>query len=174
MASARNADRIPPSPPHWPGSGSDGPTRLQLSEAAVIASGVSSILIADRDFSVREALADVTRDHFPGSSIHLASSGEEVLEILPMLRPPSAAVLHWSLSEDLGECVRRVRSAGVPVLLISSWDLPRAVAAVGPTEASLQKPFDLGDYVDTIRRLLARWTPSDARPSPPTVEGRRR
>jgi DNA-binding response OmpR family regulator len=135
---------------------------LQTGGAVVIRSAVSSILIADRDFSVREVLADVTRDHFPESSIHLARSREEVLEIVPKLHQPSAAVLHWGLSEDLGECVRQLRSAGVPILLISAWDLPRVVAATGPTEASLQKPFDLGDYVAAIRRLLERRTASDA------------
>jgi len=123
---------------------------------------VSSILIADRDFSVCEVLADVTRDHFPESSIHLARSGEEVLEVLPMLRPPAAAVLHWGLSENLEECVRLVRRAGVPILLISAWDLPRALAEVGPTEAALQKPFDLSDYVAAIQRLLEQRTYSDA------------
>ena len=134
---------------------------MQTGRAAIIQSDVNSILIADRDYSVREVLAEVTRDHFPGTSVHLARSGEELLEIVPKLLPPSAAVLHWGLTENLGECVGRLRAAGVPILLVSAWDLPGAIAAVGPTEASLQKPFDLGDYVATIRRLLERRTGSD-------------
>jgi DNA-binding response OmpR family regulator len=134
---------------------------LQTGWAPIIQSHVSSIVIADRDDSVREVLADVTRDHFPGTSVHLARSGEELLELVPKLRPPSAAVLHWGLAEDMGECVRRLHATGVPILLVSAWDLPGAIAAVGPTEASLQKPFDLGEYVAIIQRLLDRRTGSD-------------
>jgi DNA-binding response OmpR family regulator len=115
---------------------------------------VSCILIAERDHSVREVLVEATRDAFPGSEVEAVESGTALLEALERCQP-TAAVLHWALAEEQGgECMQRLRQAQIPILLISAWDLRRAMAAAGPTEAALQKPFDLADYLRILRRLL--------------------
>jgi len=115
---------------------------------------VSFILIAERDRSVREVLVDATRDAFPGSEVYAVESGAEVLETLEQFQP-TAAVLHWAVAEEQGgECMQRLRQARVPILLISAWDLRRAMASAGPTEAALQKPFELADYLRILRRLV--------------------
>jgi len=121
---------------------------------------VNSILIADRDHSVREVLADVTREAFPDATVQVAGSGDEVLEVLAKLSNPSAAVVHWAIAEERGaECMRRLREARVPVLLISAWDLSHTANALAPSEALLQKPFELHDYLAIVRQLLAQGPP---------------
>ena len=117
-----------------------------------------SILIAERDRSVREVLLDVTRDAFPGTEVQAVESGAAVLQMLDRLRP-SAAVVHWTLAEEQGgECMQRLRQAQVPILLISAWEIPRGLASAAPNQEALQKPFDLADYVEVLRRLLAQNT----------------
>ena len=58
---------------------------------------------------MREVLADVTRESFPQSAVHVARSGLEVLGVLPRrLSAPCAAVLHRGVAEQNGaECLRR-------------------------------------------------------------------
>ncbi len=104
---------------------------------------------------MREVLGDVTREAFPGCNVQVVRTGEDVLEALPRLDRPCAAVLHWAIAEEHGaECLRRLREARIPILLISAWDLARAVASLGPTEGALQKPFELGEYIGALQRLL--------------------
>ena len=115
-----------------------------------------SFLLAERDPYLRDVLAAITEESFPGAAVYQAGSEAEALAMLPKLTPPCVAVLHWSLLEG-GEATLSVfRSAGVPVVLTSGWGSGE-VFGVGPANARLQKPFDLHVYVEQLNELLATW-----------------
>ena len=114
-----------------------------------------SFLIAEGDPSLRQLLADITAEHFPGAAVYLAEDEAEALAMLPRLRPPCVAVLHWSLLASTSTLVD-FHNATIPVLLTSAWD-SRRVGAAGPATVRLQKPFDLHVYVERLKELLAKW-----------------
>ncbi len=123
-----------------------------------------SILVAEHDASLRQVLAEVTRENFPGSRVYVARDAAEVLSIIPKLSSPAVAVLHWGLASTAGdECIRQLRAASVPVLITSAWDTfhlaqgpgPVAMLKTGEVQALLRKPFDLSEYIVLLKRLLA-------------------
>jgi CheY-like chemotaxis protein len=125
---------------------------------------VSSVLVAERDASLRQVLAEVTRENFPRSQVYVARDADELLSIIPSLRPPSVAVFHWGLNaQRRDECVRQLRRAGIPIVLTSDWDPSRALQDPGPAamlkagdvQALLRKPFELRDYVGLLKRMIA-------------------
>ncbi|HEY3585797.1 MAG TPA: hypothetical protein VGK85_01530 [Myxococcaceae bacterium] len=115
-----------------------------------------SFLVAERDLSLRQMLAEITAENFRDAVVFTARNEEEALAALPRLRPPCVAVLHWSLLDGGAATLAEFHNAGVPVLLTSAWNPTRVVGA-SPASVRLQKPFDLEDYVGRLRELLASW-----------------
>lgn len=115
-----------------------------------------SFLVAERDVSLRQVLAEITAENFEDAVVFTAQNEEEALATLPRLRPPCVAVLHWSLLDGGEATLAEFRSAGVPVLLTSAWNPTKVIGAV-PAGVQLQKPFDLEDYIGRLRELLATW-----------------
>jgi CheY-like chemotaxis protein len=124
---------------------------------------LSSVLVAERDASLRQVLAEVTRENFPDSQVYVVGDADELLRAIPRLQPPSVAVLHSGLmTEQRAECVRQLRGAGIPIVLTSAWDPyhatqdpgPAALLKAGEVQALLRKPFDLYDYIVLLQRLL--------------------
>jgi len=124
---------------------------------------VPSFLVAERDLSLRQVLAEITAENFQDAVVFTAQSEEEVLATLPRLRPPCVAVLHWSLLDRREATLAEFHHAGVPVLLTSAWH-PTKVVGAGPGSVQLQKPFDLEDYIGRLRELLAAWPDPGAGP----------
>ena len=122
-----------------------------------------SFLVAERDLSLRQVLAEITAETFQDAVVFTARNEEEALATLPRLRPPCVAVLHWSLLDRGAATLAEFRNAGVPVLLTSGWSPTRVVGAV-PANVRLQKPFDLEDYVGRLRELLGTWPEPGAGP----------
>ena len=122
-----------------------------------------SFLVAERDLSLRQLLAEITAESFRGAVVFTARDEEEALAALPRLRPPCVAVLHWSLLDGGAKTLAEFHNAGVPVLLTSAWGPSKVVGAV-PASARLQKPFNLEDYVGRLRELLATWPDPGAGP----------
>lgn len=115
-----------------------------------------SFLVAERDVSLRQVLAEITAESFQDAVVFTARNEEEALATLPRLRPPCVAVLHWSLLDGGAATLTEFRSAGVPVLLTSAWNPTKVIGTV-PAGVQLQKPFDLEDYIGRLRELLATW-----------------
>ena len=122
-----------------------------------------SFLVAERDPSLRQVLSELTMEHFPDATVFTARAEAEALAILPRLRPPCVAVLHWSLLDGGSSTFVQFHNAGVPVVLTSAWDSRNGFGA-GPASVRLRKPFDVDEYVDGVRALLATWP--DAIPEP--------
>jgi len=122
-----------------------------------------SFLVAERDLSLRQVLAEITAESFQDAVVYTAQNEEEVLATLPRLRPPCVAVLHWSLLDGGAATLAEFQSAGVPVLLTSAWN-PKRLVGAAPASARLQKPFDLEDYVGRLRELLGTWPEPGAGP----------
>ena len=51
----------------------------------------SSFLVAERDPLLRQTLAEITAEHFPGAAIFPARDEAEAIATLPRLRPPCVA-----------------------------------------------------------------------------------
>ena len=117
---------------------------------------LTSVLVADSDPLVLQALVDATAQHFPVAALLTAGNETEVLAALPRLQPPCVAVLHWSLLDADNATLRKFKDAGVPVLLISGWHAASFELAT-PVSARLRKPFELQEYVDLLRTLIAKW-----------------
>jgi len=115
-----------------------------------------SFLVAERDVSLRQVLAEITAESFQDAVVFTARDEAEALATLPRLRPPCVAVLHWSLLDRGAATLAEFQSAGVPVLLTSAWNPTRVVGAL-PASVRLQKPFDLEDYIGRLKELLATW-----------------
>jgi hypothetical protein len=122
-----------------------------------------SFLVAERDLSLRQVLAEITAENFRDALVFTAESEAEALAALPRLRPPCVAVLHSSLLDGGGATLAEFHKAGVPVLLTSAWGPARVVGA-GPTGVLLQKPFNLDDYIGRLQELLAAWPDPGAGP----------
>jgi hypothetical protein len=122
-----------------------------------------SFLVAERDLSLRQVLAEITAESFEDAVVFTARNEEEVLAALPRLRPPCVAILHWSLPDRGAATLAEFHNAGVPVLLTSAWSPTRVVGAA-PASVRLQKPFDLEDYIGRLRELLATWPDPGAGP----------
>jgi len=115
-----------------------------------------SFLVAERDSSLRQVLAEITAESFPSATVFSAQDESEVVATLPRLRPPCVAVLHWSLLDQGTETLALFQAAGVPVLLTSAWD-ETTIADAGPAHGKLKKPFELHEYVASLKQLLAAW-----------------
>jgi DNA-binding response OmpR family regulator len=115
-----------------------------------------SFLVAERDPSLRQVLAEITAENFPSASIYSAGDETEAVATLPRLRPPCVAILHWSLLAQGSATLSLFHAAGVPVLLTSAWD-PATIEEAGPASGKLKKPFELHEYVATLNDLLASW-----------------
>jgi hypothetical protein len=120
-----------------------------------------SFLVAERDPFLRQALVEITAEHFPRAAVYQARDATEAVAAIPRLRAPCVAVLHWSLLDDAA--LVRFRDASVPVLLTSAWD-STMIAGSGPAAVLLRKPFDLHVYVNHLRELLASWPHPAPRP----------
>ena len=115
-----------------------------------------SFLVAERDSSLLQVLAEITAETFPSATVYSARDETEAIATLPRLRPPCVAVLHWSLLDEGAATLALFRAAGVPVLLTSAWD-SATIAEAGPASGRLKKPFELNEYVASLKGLLAAW-----------------
>lgn len=104
------------------------------------------ILVIDDDEDIREALVDVLGD--AGYSVQVAASGNEALELLGSVEPPSLILLDLMMPgmDGFGFRAAQVadpRIASVPVLIISAGgNLATDAKRLGAT-GFIQKPMKL-------------------------------
>jgi two-component system, sensor histidine kinase and response regulator len=105
-----------------------------------------TVLVVDDEIDIRESLRDALKDE--GYEVHMASNGQEALDLLPQLPRPCAVILDILMPVMSGaDAFRAIRAtpslADVPIL-ISTSDPSRA-----PSSALvMKKPISL-------ERLLA-------------------
>lgn len=120
----------------------------------------ATILLAEDDQSVREALARALR--FEGYEVLTANDGGEVLETL-MTAEPDVIVLDVMMPvvDGLAAC-RRIRDKGIrtPVLMLTArHEIEDRVAGLDAgADDYLVKPFDLDELLARLRALVRRGT----------------
>jgi two-component system, sensor histidine kinase and response regulator len=119
-----------------------------------------TVLVVDDEFDIRESLRDALKDE--GYDVHLASNGQEALDLLPQLPRPCAVILDILMPVMSGaETFRTIRAtpslADVPVL-ISTSDPSRAPA----TALVMKKPISLDRLLVMVDALFC---PSPTRAS---------
>lgn len=124
------------------------------------ATGKTSLLYAEDDQSVREALVRALT--FEGYDVHAVSDGAQALEAL-MTTEPEVIVLDVMMPgvDGLAAC-RRIREKGIrtPVLMLTARvDVADRVAGLDAgADDYLVKPFDLDELLARLRALVRRGT----------------
>lgn len=113
------------------------------------------VLVVEDDRSTRELLAAIlTEEALP---FHLSSNGHEALEFARD-HPPSMVVLDVHLPNLQGEAVATALKIefgqGLPILAMSATDERRTSERWGAF-GYLGKPFDVDDFVASVRQGLA-------------------
>jgi CheY-like chemotaxis protein len=132
-----------------PGERRDGAVEHRLRAAAKC-----TLLVIDDDEAIRTALAELLE--LCGYSVAVAADGQEGVELLEYGLAPRAIVLDLMMPRMdgwtfLARLRRDPRFRDLPVVVTS------AVAMDGPpgADASLQKPFDVGELDRAVARLCA-------------------
>ena len=124
----------------------------------------NSIALVDDEEALRQVLR--ARLTARGYSIHEASSGEEVLQTVPVLRP-DVIILDIGLPDIDGiEVTRRLRPlVQTPIIILSvhATESDKIAALDAGADDYLTKPCDLGELLDRIRTALRRATLQDTR-----------
>jgi DNA-binding response OmpR family regulator len=118
---------------------------------------MAEILVIDDEPEIRGLIARVlTRK---GHVVHQAANGREGLQLFQQLRP-AAVITDIVMPEGEGiETIQelRRRAPQIPILAISGGSAEalylRAAVRLGAS-ASLQKPFDLGQFTAVVTDLL--------------------
>ena len=131
-----------------------GDRRDEAVERRLRAAAKCTLLVIDDDEAIRTALAELLE--LCGYSVAVAADGQEGVELLEYGLAPRAIVLDLMMPRMdgwtfLARLRRDPRFHDVPVVVTS------AVATDGPpgADASLQKPFDVGELDRAVARLCA-------------------
>jgi two-component system, OmpR family, KDP operon response regulator KdpE len=123
----------------------------------------SSVLIVDDEVALRQVLR--ARLTARGYVVHEASTGEDVLRIVPVLRP-DVILLDIGLPDMDGiEVTRRLRPlVQTPIIILSvrAMESDKIAALDAGADDYLTKPCDLGDLLDRIGTALRRVLLQDA------------
>jgi CheY-like chemotaxis protein len=111
-----------------------------------------TVLVVDDEIDIRESLRDALKDE--GYDVHLASNGQEALDLLPQLPRPCAVILDILMPVMSGaEAFRTIRAtpslADVPIL-ISTSDPSRAPASA----LVMKKPISLDRLLTMVDALF--------------------
>ena len=111
-----------------------------------------TVLVVDDELDIRESLRDALKDE--GYDVHLASNGQEALDLLPQLPRPCAVILDILMPVMSGaEAFRAIRStpsiADVPIL-VSTSDPSRAPASA----LVMKKPISLDRLLAMVETLF--------------------
>lgn len=122
-----------------------------------------TVLLVDDEEALRQVLR--ARLTARGYSIHEASTGEDVIRTVPVLRP-DVIILDIGLPDIDGiEVTRRLRAlVQTPIIILSvrATESDKIAALDAGADDYLTKPCDLGDLLDRIRTALLRVTLPDA------------
>jgi CheY-like chemotaxis protein len=116
-----------------------------------------TILLVEDDLDIRDVVQEVLEEQ--GHDVVPARTGRQALEFLALdsQSPPDLVILDLMMPIMTGwqvlETIRRTpQLADIPVVVVTAATQDRPLGA----QAFLRKPFDIGDLLETIRRLPAR------------------
>jgi two-component system KDP operon response regulator KdpE len=116
-----------------------------------------TILLVDDEAALRQVLR--ARLTARGYIVYEASNGEDVLQIVPELRP-DVIILDIGLPDIDGiEVTRRLRPlVQTPIIILSvhAMEFEKIAALEAGADDYLTKPYDLGELLDRIRTALLR------------------
>jgi two-component system KDP operon response regulator KdpE len=123
-----------------------------------------AILLVDDENALRQVLR--ARLAARGYSVHEASTGEEVLQMVPALQP-DVIVLDIGLPDIDGiDVTRRLRLlVQTPIIILSvhATESDKIAALDAGADDYLTKPCDLGELLERIQAVLLRGKLQDAR-----------
>jgi DNA-binding response OmpR family regulator len=113
------------------------------------------ILIVEDDPRFRETVRSILEDE--GWPVETASDGREALNVIARSKP-ALVVLDWGLRDVQGDSVvtglRANHGPHIPVLLVTADGLAAHKASRIGAFGYLQKPFDLEELTELVRRGL--------------------
>jgi DNA-binding response OmpR family regulator len=114
-----------------------------------------TVLIVEDEADLGALLADVLRG--AGFDVVLTTSGRAEERVRNST--PAAIVTDFMMPGMNGaQVIERIRKAlsdaTPPVVLVTGMDNPEELAARMGAAAFLRKPFDMDDFVDTVRRVV--------------------
>ena len=117
----------------------------------------ASVLVVEDEDSVREALSRII-----GNYGHSVTAAQDCPEAITALDKQAFDIVFTDLSLpgpsgwDLVAWVRKNRP-GIPVVLLSGWEVPEKDAQTkGPVARILSKPVKLKDMINAITELVPR------------------
>ena len=114
------------------------------------------LLLVDDDQAVVDGLALILS--LEGFRVHSLTRGRPVLGTVSSIEP-DVVIMDVTLPDSDGVTIaRELRRAWprLPIILMSGLDIPRIVEHVADEGIHvLQKPFEISDLVDLVRRLTA-------------------
>lgn len=116
---------------------------------------MSTILIVDDDFDMRDSLRDVLEDE--GFTVAVAGDGLEALDYLKANAPPALILLDWMMPRcDGAEFRARQRAdaalAAIPVVLLTADAQLREKMATLEAADYLRKPVKLARLLEVVRQ----------------------
>jgi DNA-binding response OmpR family regulator len=135
----------------------------------IAAPSTKTLMIVEDEALVAMILRDVLQD----AGYHvldLTDRRAEALEVAKAEKPALALVnIRLAGGDDGIELAQRLKSLGIPVLLISG-QVSRARSAQTVAIASMPKPYDAADMVIAVAYLLARRQGDISLPKPDRLE----
>lgn len=125
------------------------------------------ILVVDDDPDIRMMLVDLLQSH--NFAVRAAGNGSEALKLVNSTRPDLVILDQWMPILNGAGFVRELnqRHINVPILVMTAAPNPVQIAEELGAEDYVQKPFELFDLLDSVRRLC-----SDRRASARSGRGR--
>ena len=123
-------------------------------------------LVVDDDPDLRQIVRAALEHSDLGLTVTTAQGGEEALALVALDRP-DVVVLDLAMPEMDGfDACRRLRrdprTAAVPVVVLTAMSTPEHAARARQAGADdfITKPFQRGEFIERIRRLIARVYPA--------------
>jgi two-component system, chemotaxis family, chemotaxis protein CheY len=122
------------------------------------------VLVVDDEPAIRDFLQDILEGE--GYVVRQAANGVEALAVLTELRPDLIVLdLLMPFMDGIAFRQEQLRSAAlstIPVLVLSAMpDLIRRSVELA-ADAVLPKPFNIGQLLDTVQRLVSRSSSASA------------
>ena len=119
----------------------------------------TTVLIVEDDFDLRDALVPVLE--YDGHKVVSAANGQEALERLRSMPPPSLILLDLMMPVMNGEQfraeqLRDPRLASIPVVVVSAHAHAAERAARLGAVGCLRKPLDIDAFLDEVRQKSGR------------------
>src|SRR2546425_5042545 len=119
----------------------------------------ATVLVVEDDFDLRDALVPILE--YEGHRVVSAANGQEALDRLHAMPPPSLILLDLMMPVMNGEEFRAVQLrdptlASIPVVVVSAHPSAEERAARIGAAGCVKKPFEIEDLLEQVRRSSRR------------------